>query len=136
LVTEIHSVYCSAYNVTLIAWLSCILCQCGRIYVLATPLSKAKSIVQSASHCQRHQKGILMKQEMMGWQWHQMDHMQIICISFQICVSQNLRYMLTEQRQKLQFNNCCPVNLSLWVRVRKNTKRDMIPCVFLELKNI
>jgi len=29
----------------------------------------------------RHQKGqtnlILMKQEMMGWQWHQLDHMQI-----------------------------------------------------------
>jgi len=22
---------------------------------------------------------ILMKQEMMGWQWHQLDHMQIIC---------------------------------------------------------
>jgi len=30
-----------------------------------------------------HQKGkpfwILLKQEMMGWQWHQLDHMQIIC---------------------------------------------------------
>jgi len=24
-----------------------------------------------------------MKQEMMGWQWHQMDHMQIICNSLQ-----------------------------------------------------
>ena len=24
---------------------------------------------------------ILMKQEMMGWQWHQLDHMQIICTS-------------------------------------------------------
>jgi len=22
---------------------------------------------------------ILMKQEMMGWQWHQLDHMQTIC---------------------------------------------------------
>jgi len=35
----------------------------------------------------RHQKGkplwILMKQEMMGWQWHQLNHMQIICTSFQ-----------------------------------------------------
>jgi len=34
-----------------------------------------------------HQKGklswILMKQEMMGWQWHQLDHMQIICTSLQ-----------------------------------------------------
>jgi len=24
-----------------------------------------------------------MKQEMMGWQWHQLDHMWIICISLQ-----------------------------------------------------
>jgi len=35
----------------------------------------------------RHQKGkpfrILMKQETMGWQWHQVDHMQIICTSLQ-----------------------------------------------------
>ena len=35
----------------------------------------------------RHQKGkpfwILLKQEMMGWQWHQLDHMQIICTSLQ-----------------------------------------------------
>ena len=32
-----------------------------------------------------HQKGkqfsILLEQEMMGWQWHQLDHMQVICIS-------------------------------------------------------
>ena len=27
---------------------------------------------------------ILMKQKMMGWQWHQLDHMQIICTSLQI----------------------------------------------------
>jgi len=26
---------------------------------------------------------ISMKQEMMGWQWHQLDHMQIICTSLQ-----------------------------------------------------
>jgi len=34
----------------------------------------------------RHQKGkplwILLKQEMMGWQWHQLDQMQIICTWF------------------------------------------------------
>jgi len=34
-----------------------------------------------------HQKGkpfwILLEQEMMGWQWHQLDHMQIICTSLQ-----------------------------------------------------
>jgi len=32
-----------------------------------------------------HQKGkpfwILLEQDMMGWQWHQLDHMQIICTS-------------------------------------------------------
>jgi len=26
---------------------------------------------------------ILMKQEMITWQWHQLDHMQIICTSLQ-----------------------------------------------------
>jgi len=35
----------------------------------------------------QHQKGkpfwILLEPEMMGWQWHQLDHMQIICISLQ-----------------------------------------------------
>jgi len=34
-----------------------------------------------------YQKGkpfwILLEQEMMGWQWHQLDHMQIICTSRQ-----------------------------------------------------
>jgi len=34
-----------------------------------------------------HQKGkpfwSLLEQEMMGWQWHQLDHMQIICTSLQ-----------------------------------------------------
>jgi len=35
----------------------------------------------------QYQKGkplcILLKQEMMGWQWHQLDHIQIICTSLQ-----------------------------------------------------
>jgi len=34
-----------------------------------------------------HQEGkpfwILLEQEMMGWQWHQLDHMQIICTLLQ-----------------------------------------------------
>jgi len=34
-----------------------------------------------------HQKGkpfwILLEQGMIGWQWHQLDHMQIICTSLQ-----------------------------------------------------
>ena len=39
----------------------------------------------------RHQKGklfsILMKQEMTGWQWHHLDHMQITCNSLQITMT-------------------------------------------------
>jgi len=35
----------------------------------------------------QHQKGkpfwILLKQDMIGWQWHQLDHMQIICTTLQ-----------------------------------------------------
>jgi len=35
----------------------------------------------------QHQKGkpfwILLELEMLGWQWHQLDHMQIICTSLQ-----------------------------------------------------
>jgi len=35
----------------------------------------------------QHQKGkpfwIFLKQEMMGWQWQQLDHMQIICTTLQ-----------------------------------------------------
>jgi len=35
----------------------------------------------------QHQKDksfwILLEQEMMGWQWHQLDHMQIICTLLQ-----------------------------------------------------
>jgi len=35
----------------------------------------------------QHQKGkpfcILIKQEKIGWQWHQLDHVQIICTSLQ-----------------------------------------------------
>jgi len=35
----------------------------------------------------RHQKRkpfwILLEQEMMGWHWHQLDYMQIICTSLQ-----------------------------------------------------
>jgi len=35
----------------------------------------------------RHQKSkpfsILLEQEMMGWQWHQLDHMKVICTSLQ-----------------------------------------------------
>jgi len=45
------------------------------------------TITTTASRVNQHQKGkpfwILLQQEMMGWQWHQQDHMQIICTSLQ-----------------------------------------------------
>ena len=44
-------------------------------------------LFSSTAWVSRHQKGkpfwILLKQEMMGWQWHQLDHMQIICTTLQ-----------------------------------------------------
>jgi len=47
------------------------------------PLSSAPTWV--SRHQKKHIKPfrILMKQEMSGWQWHQMDHRQIICTSVQ-----------------------------------------------------
>jgi len=43
------------------------------------------SLFSRTTWVSRHQKGkqlwILLLQEMMGWQWHQLNHMQIICTS-------------------------------------------------------
>jgi len=45
------------------------------------------SLFSRTTWVSRHQKGklfwILLVQEMMGWQWHQLNHMQIICTSLQ-----------------------------------------------------
>jgi len=45
------------------------------------------SLFSRTTWVSRHQRGkpfwILLKQEMMGWQWHQLDHMKITCISLQ-----------------------------------------------------
>jgi len=44
-------------------------------------------ITRIDTNANRNHKGkpfwILIKQEMMGWQWHQLNHMQIICTSLQ-----------------------------------------------------
>jgi len=49
--------------------------------------SKSVSHTTTTTWISWHQKGklfwILMKQEVMGWQWHQLDHMQIIYTSLQ-----------------------------------------------------
>jgi len=47
----------------------------------------ADTLVSKITWVCRHQKDkpfwILLEQEIMGWQWHQVDHMQIICITLQ-----------------------------------------------------
>ena len=45
------------------------------------------SLFSRTTWVNRHQKGkpfwILLKQETMGWQWHPLDHVQIICTTLQ-----------------------------------------------------
>ena len=52
-----------------------------------TPLNPFHSLFSRTTWVSWHKKckpfWILMKQEMMGWQWHQLDHMQIICTLLQ-----------------------------------------------------
>ena len=35
---------------------------------------------------------IIMKQEMVGWQWHQLDHVQFICTSLQTLSTPSLNF--------------------------------------------
>jgi len=52
-----------------------------------TNIHMFKGLFSRTTWVSRHKKGkpfcILLKQEMMGWQWHQLDHMQIICTTLQ-----------------------------------------------------
>jgi len=54
------------------------------LLLLLRPLN---GLISRTTWVSRHQKGkpfwILLQQETMGWQWHQLDHMQIICTSLQ-----------------------------------------------------
>jgi len=53
----------------------------------ATTLHPFNGLFPRTTWISQHQKGksfwILLEQEMMGWQWHQLDHKQIICTLFQ-----------------------------------------------------
>jgi len=59
----------------------------GLPYWATTKLHPFRSLFSRTTWVSRHQKGkpfwILLAQVMMGWQWHQLDHMQIICTSLQ-----------------------------------------------------
>jgi len=37
-----------------------------------------------------------MKQEVMGWQWHQFDHMQIICTSRSLQTDNHVLHLITQ----------------------------------------
>jgi len=58
----------------------------------------------------RHQKGkpfwILQEQEMVGWKWHQLDHMQIICTLLQT----DTRQYLSTQFLQAGCRSCRPAN--------------------------
>jgi len=58
------------------------------LLLLLLLLHPSNGLFSRTTRVSRHQKGkpiwILLEQEMMGWQWHQLDHMQIICTSLQI----------------------------------------------------
>jgi len=69
----------------------------------------------------RHQKGkpfwILLKQEIMGWQWHQLDHMQMICTALQ-----------TDNHPSLNFSRAgcsswCPTNSVKALKVENPTQQ-------------
>jgi len=49
------------------------------------PNQQLMAIFSRTTWVDQHQQGkpfwILLEQEMMGWHWHQLDHMEIICIS-------------------------------------------------------
>jgi len=61
--------------------------QCLPVLLLILLLHPFNGFFSRSTWVRRHQKGksfwILLQQEMMGWQWHQLHHMQIICTSLQ-----------------------------------------------------
>jgi len=59
---------------------------------------------------------ILKKQEMTGWQWHQMDHMQIICTSLQTdnhTSITSLNFLLPSCRQSSSIKALKAINATL-----------------------
>jgi len=63
----------------------------GLLFVSFLPFN---GLFSSTTWVSRHQKGkllwILLEQEMMGWRWHPLDHMQITCTVQVICTWSSL----------------------------------------------
>jgi len=79
----------------------------------------------------QHQKGkpfwILMKQEIMGWQWHQLDHMQIICT---LLLTDNHTSYFTTQFLQARCPSCCPTNSVKALKAEPTTK------IWKEMQNV
>jgi len=60
-------------------------CVKNYIFVLLLHYIHLTAFFSRTTWVSRHQKGkpfwILLEEEMTGWQWHQLDHIQIICTS-------------------------------------------------------
>jgi len=52
---------------------------------------------------------MLLQQEMMGWQWHQLDHMQIICTSLQTGNAGQMPFLPPNQQHQSTEGTGCPV---------------------------
>jgi len=52
-------------------------------FMLSIPVQPFSRTTWVSRHYQSKPFWILLEREMMGWQWHQLDHMQIICTSRQ-----------------------------------------------------
>ena len=80
----------------------------------------------------RHQKGkpfwILLEQEMIGWQWHQLDHMQVICTSLQTD-----NHAITSPIDFLQAGcpSCLPTN-SIKALKAKSTEGKRITTAYIQ----
>ena len=91
----------------------------------------------------RHQKGkpfwILLEQEMMRWQWHQLDHMQIICTSLQTDnhastppLTNCRRSLLEETKEDRRVNYQTQVHPEKWPLHRSSSNNNSCKMVSLQ----
>jgi len=64
-----------------------------------------------------------MKQEMTGWQWHQLDHMQIICTSLE---TDKARQHVMTQFLQAECSSWRPTNSVKALKVKKKKMKKFI----------
>jgi len=76
---------CLVWNTVGLRFVYLLLIQYGGRCIASTATTSFSGLFSRTIWVNWHQKGkpfwILLEQEMMRWQWHQLDHMQIICTS-------------------------------------------------------